>query len=60
MASPFFTLQTIFALCADTHESWPSKESRANSKLSDEMFSRIRLIKVSDQLQAGVRARQTG
>jgi len=60
MASPFFTLQTIFALRADTHESWPSKESRANSKLSDEMFSRIHLIKVSDQLQAGVRARQTG
>jgi hypothetical protein len=32
----------------------------ANAKLSDEMFSRIRLIKVSDQLQAGAKATETG
>jgi len=32
----------------------------ANSKLSDEMFFRIRLIKVSAQLEAGAKATQTG
>jgi hypothetical protein len=32
----------------------------ANSKLADEMFFRIRLIKVSDQLRADAKARQTG